>query len=224
MALKQVRTIFVSDLHLGHKNCKAKEFLAFLTRYEAPLIYLIGDIIDEWRLKLTWHWPQSHNDIIEEILRRARLGTTIIYILGNHDRFGYTQDIPLGNNIFIKKVTEHKSVDGKRYLILHGDGFDAVTHRTAWLLGTFHWLKFPDWGCIRHMRRQIARFVNWISSYEKALVAEAKGFDGVICGHSHKPEIKQIGESKYLNTGDWVDSKTAIIEELDGTLCLISEE
>lgn len=222
-SLKLVRTIFVSDLHLGCKNCKANEFLAFLAQYEASTIYMIGDIIDAWQLKLGWYWPQLYNDIMEELFRRARLGTTIIYILGNHDHIPHLQNMRIGNNIFIKNTANHMTIDGKRYLILHGDSFDAITHRTMWMLAMppICWISIPDWKSIKWFKRQFAHLVSWISSYEKAITAEAKGFDGIICGHSHTPQIKQIGELTYMNTGDWVTHCSSIIESVEGDLNLI---
>lgn len=240
-AVKQVRTLFLSDIHLGTKACQADLLLDFLKHIEAETIYLVGDIIDGWRLKSAWYWPQAHNDVIQKLLRRVRKGCRIIYIPGNHDEF--LRDF-VGQNFGGVELHEeiiHETADGKKLLILHGDKFDVVVNNVKWLAHLGDWaydiaiglniaigwvrrrLGLPYWSFSGWSKQKVKRAVNFIGAFEQAVVNDARKVDvhGVVCGHIHAPVIRTLGECLYLNTGDWVDSCSALIEEFDGRLDLI---
>ena len=238
---KSVRTLFLSDIHLGTRGCQAEALLDFLKHHEARTIYLIGDIIDGWRLRSVWYWPQLHNDIVQKLLRQVRKGTRIVYIPGNHDEF--LRDY-VGSNfggIEIAEEAIHEAEDGRRILILHGDKFDTVVRNIKWLAVLGDWaydfavflnrhisrfrrlFGLSDWSFSAYAKQKVKRAVNFISSFENAVAADAArhGVDAVMCGHIHQPEIRQIGAVQYLNTGDWVESCSAILEHDDGRLELV---
>lgn len=240
-ATQQVRTIFVSDFHLGTRGCQADLILDFLKVMEADTIYLVGDIIDGWRLKSGWLWPQSHNDVVQKLLRKVRKGTHIIYIPGNHDEF--LRDY-IGMNfggIHVEMEATHETADGKKFLILHGDKYDVVVKHIRWLAHLGDWaydlavtvntlvsfcrrrLGLPYWSFSGWSKRKVKSAVNFIGAFEEAVATDARrsGVDGVICGHIHQPSMRQIDGFHYINTGDWVDSCSALIEHLDGRLELL---
>ena len=240
MPLK-VRTLFVSDVHLGLPGCQAGMFLDFLAQHEAETICLVGDIVDGWRLRRSWYWPQAHNDVIQKLLRRARKGTRLIYLPGNHDEF--MRDY-LGAQFGAVEIVDtfiHVTADGKRFLVLHGDQFDVVMHYAPWLalLGAGAYsvmiavnrliamvrrrLGVSYWSLAHWAKQNVKNAVNIIGAYEAAVIAEARraGVDGIICGHIHHAENRMMNEIRYLNTGDWVESCTAIVEHMDGTLELV---
>jgi len=240
-AVKRVRTLFLSDIHLGTKACQADLLLDFLKHIEAETIYLVGDVIDGWRLKAGWYWPQAHNDVIQKLLRRVRKGCRIVYIPGNHDEF--LRDY-VGQNfggVEIHEEIVHETADGKRLLILHGDKFDVVVNNVKWLahLGdwaydiaiglniTIGWVRrrlgLPYWSFSGWSKQKVKRAVNFIGAFEKAVVNDARKFDvhGVVCGHIHAPVIREMDEYLYLNTGDWVDSCSALVEGFDGAIELM---
>ena len=239
--VKRYRAIFVSDLHLGTKACQAEAFIDFLRCNDAPLIYLIGDIIDFWRIKRDIYWPQSHNDVLQKLLRKARKGTGLVYIPGNHDeamrdycglRFG---------GIAIERHATHVAADGRRYLIIHGDEFDVVVRYAKWLALLGDWsygvalwanthfnavrrlLGLSYWSLSAYLKQKVKRAVNYIGEFEAALAQEARrnGAQGVVCGHVHHPAIRQVGDIAYVNTGDWVESRTAVAETEDGVFEII---
>lgn len=235
--VKNWRTLFISDVHLGTRGCQAELLLDFLKHNEAETIYLVGDMIDGWRLKNGWYWPQSHNDVVQKLLRRARKGTRLIYIPGNHDEF--MRDY-LGQHFGGVEVINqiiHTTADGKRILVIHGDQFDVVVMHARWLAYFGDWayefalwsntwfnrlrrlFKLPYWSFSAWAKLKVKKAVNFIGSFEETLAAEAErlGADGVICGHIHHAAIRQIGRIQYLNTGDFVESCTAIGEHDDGT-------
>ncbi len=237
----RVRTLFLSDLHLGTKGCQADALLEFLRRYDAETIYLVGDIIDGWRLKTGWYWPQSHNDVVQKLMRKVRKGTSLVYVPGNHDEF--LRDY-IGINLGGIELAEHaihETADGKRYLVIHGDQFDLVVMHAKWiaLLGDWAYttalfintylniirrrLGLTYWSLSAWAKMKVKNAVNYISRFEELLAAEAERqqADGVICGHIHHAAMHNTHKVAYVNTGDWVESCTAIIEHWDGSLELI---
>lgn len=238
------RTIFISDVHLGTRGCRAKLLVDFLLKHDASTLYLVGDIIDAWQLRRGWHWSKSHNAVIEAILEKARNGTRVIFIPGNHDEAarGYL-GIHFGG-IEVVAEDEFVSAAGKRYLVTHGDQFDTVVANARWMaylgdsayafliwlnpkINAFRRLWTPRyWSLSKWAKHQVKQAVNFISRYEDVLCEDARrrGFDGVICGHIHHAALRQMGDIHYVNTGDWVESCTAIIENDAGEFRLIDWE
>ena len=241
-----VRTLFLSDVHLGTRGCQADMLLQFLKRYDADTIYLVGDIIDGWKLKSGWFWPQAHNDVVQKLLKKVHRGARLIYIPGNHDEFarGY-----LGHNfggIDVVNEAVHEAADGKRYIVLHGDHFDLVVRHAPWLAhigdgaysfalqlngalnGIRRRLGFTYWSLSAWAKLKVKKAVNHIGRFEELLSLEARrhACDGVICGHIHHAVIQDLDGVRYMNTGDWVESCTALVEHEDGRFELIrwSEE
>jgi len=237
----RVRTLFISDVHLGTSGCQAALLLEFLRRYDADVIYLVGDIIDGWRFRSGWYWPQLQNDVIQKLLRKARKGTRLIYLPGNHDEFLRDYAGASFGHIEITDRAVHRTADGKDYLVLHGDQFDVVVAHARWLAHLGDWAyDFALWsnGIVNRMRRRLGlpywslsawaklrvkNAVNFIGQFEDVLAEEAQkaGAAGVICGHIHHAADREIKGIRYLNTGDWVESCTALAEDYDGTLRLI---
>jgi len=237
----RVRTLFLSDLHLGTKGCQAGLLLGFLKAYDADTLYLVGDIIDGWRLRSGWYWPQAHNDVVQKLLRKVRKGTRLVYVPGNHDEF--LRDY-IGSNfggIELADQAIHETADGKRFLVIHGDQFDMVVRHARWLallgdgaytvalvLNTYlnilrRRLGFSYWSLSAWAKLKVKNAVNYISRFEELLSAEARRHDadGVICGHIHHAALHDVFGIRYVNTGDWVESCTAIVEHYDGTLELV---
>ena len=235
------RTIFLSDVHLGTRGCQAELLLDFLRDNEADTLYLVGDIVDGWRLKASWYWPQAHNDVIQKLLRKVRKGTRVVYVPGNHDEF--LRDY-VGSNfggVEIVEETIHETADGRRILILHGDKFDVVIRNVRWLafmgdwaydLAIFinghvsrvrRWFGLPYWSFSAWSKQKVKQAVNFIGAFQAAVVADAEkhGVNAVVCGHIHQPAVEQFGAVQYLNCGDWVESCTAIVEHFDGRLELV---
>lgn len=236
------RTIWISDLHLGTTGCQAKRLLEFLKATESETLYLVGDIVDGWQLKRRWYWDQTHNNIVQTVLKKAKKGTNVIFVPGNHDEAA-RQFIELDfGGIKVRDELVHTTADGKRLLVLHGDRFDGVIACAKWLayLGDSlytvilklnqvfnHWRAragLPYWSLSQYLKLKVKNAVSYITKFEDALADEARkrGLDGVICGHIHKPEIRDIGGILYCNDGDWVESLSALIEEADGELRLIT--
>ena len=238
---KRYRTIWISDVHLGTRGCKADLLLDFLKHNECETLYLVGDIVDGWRLRKSWYWPQTHNDLVQKVLRRARKGCRVIYLPGNHDELfrDYT-DLYLGGIAVVSEAI-HQTADGRRLLVLHGDQFDAVVKFAKWLaiLGDHayagalvlnHWfnlvrrrLGYPYWSLSAYLKSRVKNAVEYVGQFEAAVADEARrrGVDGVVCGHIHKPEIRHIGPILYCNDGDWVESCTALVEHADGRLQIV---
>jgi len=235
------RTIFISDIHLGTSGCQAKRLLEFLKATESDKLYLIGDIVDGWQLKRRWYWHQTHNDVVQLVLKKAKKGTKVIFVPGNHDE-SIRQFIGMDfGGIKIRDELVHKTADGRKLLVLHGDRFDGVIACAKWLayVGDSLYtliLKFnqyynswrarvglPYWSLSQYLKLKVKNAVGYITSFEQALADEArkKGLDGVICGHIHKPEIREIDGILYCNDGDWVESLSALIEEQTGQLRLV---
>ena len=233
------KTIFVSDVHLGTKDCKAELLNNFLKNNTCEKLYLVGDIIDGWKVqKNKLRWKQSHSNVLRRILGFSKRGTQVIYVAGNHDEFLRTF-IPYGislGNVTICNHIEHVGVDGKHYLVVHGDMFDGITRLHKWLsfLGDsaydfvlnlnskYNWLRhkmgFGYWSLSQYLKHKVKKAVDFMFQFEKNLAAycKRKGYDGVICGHIHNAEIKQIDGVTYMNDGDWVESCTALVEHFDG--------
>jgi UDP-2,3-diacylglucosamine pyrophosphatase LpxH len=235
------RTIFISDTHLGTRGCKAELLVDFLRRHECDRLYLIGDIVDVWRLRRSWYWPQSHNDIALELLRKVRAGTKIIYVPGNHDELARDYiGLTLGG-VEVAFEMVHETVDGRRFLIMHGDHFDGIVKHARWLahlgdwayavaLGVNDGLNFlrrrmglSYWSLSAYLKHKVKNAVEYVSNYETAIVREAlhRKVDGVICGHIHHAEMREIDGILYCNDGDWVESCTALVEAKDGALSII---
>ncbi len=238
---RHYRAIWISDIHLGTRGCKAEFLLDFLRHNESEYLYLVGDIVDGWRLTRSWYWTQSHNDVIQKLLRKARKGAKVFYIPGNHDDWlrDYTQ-IQMGG-VWLVDEAIHVTADGRRMLIIHGDAFDGVVRYARWiaLLGDWAYdnvlklnhyynlarrkLGYPYWSLSAYLKSKVKNAVSYISNFESAVAAEAqrRGTDGVICGHIHKAEIREISGILYCNDGDWVESCTALVEHFDGRFELV---
>lgn len=239
--LRRYRTIWLSDIHLGTPGCRADYLLDFLRVHSAETLYLVGDILDGWRLRKGWYWPQTHNDVIQKILRTARKGTRVVYVPGNHDEVS-RQFIGLSfGGIEVAEDAIHVTAGGQRLLVTHGDLFDAVMQHAGWLarlgsslyellLNLNRWMNavrlrlgLPYWSMSQYVKHQVKDAVNFISQFEHAMAAEARrrGCDGVVCGHIHKAEIRTIDGVIYCNDGDWVESMTALVETFEGKLDIV---
>jgi len=241
--MKKYRSIWISDLHLGTNGCKADDLCKFLKQHECEHLYLVGDIVDGWKLNRGWYWPQSHSNVVRRLLTKAKRSTNITYITGNHDEFlrDWTRFGLYLGNVKIVNEAEHIGVDGKRYLVTHGDMFDAVTRNYKWvsLLGdlayellikansvlnkTCKWFGYGYWSFSRYIKVNVKQATSFIFKFEKHLAEyAAKGqYHGVFCGHIHMPEIRKIDNIVYLNDGCWVENCSAIVENFDGTFELL---
>ena len=240
-AKQRYRSVFISDTHMGTRGCRSDFLVDFLRRTECDRLYLVGDIVDGWRLKKAWYWDSNHDEVIRLILRMARSGTEVTYIPGNHDELfrGW-----LGHEFAgVKLVREavHEGADGRRYLVIHGDEFDGViryakllAHLGDWAynaaLAMNRWfnaarrvLGYPYWSLSQWLKRQVKEAVKAIDRFETALAHEARrrGLQGVICGHIHHAEMREVQGVLYMNDGDWVESCTALVEHADGRFELI---
>jgi len=238
---KRYRAIWISDVHLGTKACHADFLLDFLKQNDAETLYLVGDIVDGWRLKRSWYWPQQHNDVVQKILRKARKGTKVYYIPGNHDEFVRQFVGQRFGGIEIRDEIVHTTRDGRRLLVIHGDQFDVVVRYAKWLahigdkayvllLATNHWVNvvrrrfgFSYWSLSAYMKHRAKRAVEFIGRFQLALSEEARrrGLDGVVCGHIHTAEFRDMNGLVYCNDGDWVESCTALVEHFTGELEII---
>jgi UDP-2,3-diacylglucosamine pyrophosphatase LpxH len=236
-----VRSVFISDIHLGTAGCQAHALLDFLRVTRCDYLYLVGDIVDGWQLRRRWFWPQSHNDVIQKILRAARKGTQVIFIPGNHDEFARRYAGHEFGGIVVMQDCVHVTADGRKLWVTHGDLFDGVIQCAKWLayLGdqayeftlrlnrTFNSMRarmgLPYWSLSQYLKHKVKRAVSYVSDFETAVAHEAKrrGLDGVVCGHIHRAEMREIEGVLYCNDGDWVESLTALIEHADGRLELI---
>ncbi|MEM8484735.1 MAG: UDP-2,3-diacylglucosamine diphosphatase [Bacteroidota bacterium] len=236
------RAIWISDFHLGTRNTKADFLLDFLKANDSEYLYLVGDVIDGWALGKSWYWPQQHNDVIQKILRKARKGTRVTYIPGNHDNFarGFI-DLQFGG-IHTKLRSIHTTLDGRQLLVLHGDEFDGVIKYAQWLsvLGAKAyqltlsmnrwynvvrgWFDLPYWSLSAYLKQKAKRAVQHVANFEEAVATEALKYEveGVVCGHIHHAEIRNIDGVLYCNAGDWVESCTALVEHVDGKLEIIN--
>ena len=235
------RAIFISDLHLGTPGCQADALLSFLKHNSSDYLYLVGDIVDGWQLKRRWHWPQAHNDVIQKLLRRARKGTRVVYVPGNHDEFARQFVNHQFGGVELLEEAEHTLADGRRLWLTHGDYFDAVVQYAKWLahvgdnlyeltlkLNRYlaklrNHLGLQYWSLSAYLKHKVKSALNYVTSFEDALAQEAKrrGFQGVVCGHIHRAQIRDIEGVLYCNDGDWVESRSALVEHFDGALELL---
>jgi UDP-2,3-diacylglucosamine pyrophosphatase LpxH len=233
---KTYRAVFISDVHLGMRNSQALALLDFLKCVECDVLYLVGDIVDFWKVRRGPHWPQSHNDVLQKLLRKARKGTRIVFIPGNHDD-GLRDYTGMNfGGVELRRDVIHEGANGRRYLVLHGDEFDVVVRYARWLafLGDRSYdaalaLNVPlnfarrifglgHWSLSAFLKLKVKSAVNYIGEFEDALAGEARRRDatGLICGHIHHANERTIDGIHYLNCGDWVESCTAIVEHFDG--------
>ncbi len=238
-----VRTIFISDTHLGTRGCRSDFLADFLGRVSCQHMFLVGDIIDGWRLRKSWYWDEQHDNVLRLILGHARSGAEVTYIPGNHDEM-FRAWLPVGLEIAgirLRDEAIHQTVTGKRLLVIHGDQFDSVVRYARFLAllgdGAYtaalvinRWfnavrrrLGYPYWSLSAWLKRQVKEAVKAIDRFETALAGEARrrGLDGVVCGHIHHAEMREVNGVLYLNDGDWVESCTALVEHHDGRLELI---
>ncbi|MGA7983843.1 MAG: UDP-2,3-diacylglucosamine diphosphatase [Burkholderiales bacterium] len=240
--MPKVRSIFLSDIHLGTRACQADRLLDFLREHESEHVYLVGDIVDFWAMQRSIHWTAEQNTVVQKILKRARHQTNVVYVPGNHDE-ALREYVGLAfGDIRVVQDCVHTAADGRRYLVLHGDAFDQVTKYHRWLarLGDraydlvvrlnlgLSWLRrrlglAGYWSLAGYAKRKVKSALNFIFDFEAAVAryARERGFDGVVCGHIHAAALKQVDGVTYVNCGDWVDSCTAVVEHFDGRLELI---
>ena len=236
----EYRTVWISDLHLGTRGCDARGLLDFLRATECERLYLVGDVVDFWRLRREHYWPQSHSDVIQKLLRKARKGAEVIWIPGNHDEF-CRNFWGIYGNVVIKNHDVHATADGRRLLVIHGHEFDSVTTYAQWLahigdrgyelllaanrplnaLRTRFGLGY--WSLSAYVKHRVKSAVSFISHFEEAVVRYSARYqvNGVVCGHIHTPAVRQIRDVDYYNTGDWVESSTALVEHFDGRIELL---
>lgn len=234
---QRVRALFLSDVHLGTRASKSEKLYDFLRHHDADTIYLVGDIVDGWRLRARWHWPQAHNDVIRELFDAAARGAKIVYLPGNHDAF--MRDYPGTHfaGIEVAETAIHVGADGRRYVVVHGDHFDRATqvpHGIAAIAGRLNMALFalsdqwsrvrmaaglPGWSLSQWARRRVKESIDYIGQFEREIsaLAAAHQADGVICGHVHHAAIHDRLGVRYINCGDWLESCTAAVECLDGT-------
>ena len=237
----RLRSVFVSDVHLGSKGCRADLLLEFLKSVEVENLYLVGDIFDLWAMRKGFFWPQEHNNVVRTILGKAKGGTRVIYIPGNHDEDLREFCGSVFGNLEIHREYVHGTADGRKLLVMHGDEFDTVVKCSPWLaklgsnvydflLGLNRHVNavrrlcgMPYWSLASYLKHKAKTAVQYIASFEQAVAhaARKRGVDGVVCGHIHRAEISDIDGVQYCNDGDWVESCTALVEHFDGTLEII---
>jgi UDP-2,3-diacylglucosamine pyrophosphatase LpxH len=235
------RTIWISDLHLGTPGCQAAALLDFLRCTESETLFLVGDIVDGWQLKRQWYWPQAHNDVVQKLLRKARKGTRVLFVPGNHDEFARRY---LGHDFGGIEVVEewlHRTADGRTLWVTHGDLYDGVVQCARWLahVGDHAYeftlklnrhlnslrarLGLPYWSLSKYLKLKVKRAVSYVGDFEAALAkaARERGAHGVVCGHIHHAELREVDGVLYANDGDWVESLTALVEHADGRLEIV---
>ena len=238
---QRLRAIFISDLHIGTPGFQADALLEFLKAHSCETLYLVGDIVDGWQLRRRWFWPQSHNDVVQKLLRRARKGCRVIYVPGNHDEFARGFAGHAFGGVDIMQEAVHITASGQRLWVIHGDHFDGVIQCAKWLAYVGDWLYeftlkvnrhlnrlrgrlgLEYWSLSAYLKHKVKKAVNFISDFEVAVAHEARrrGYDGVVCGHIHHAEIRDVDGVLYCNDGDWVESRTALVEHMDGRLEII---
>jgi UDP-2,3-diacylglucosamine pyrophosphatase LpxH len=237
----RMRAVFVSDIHLGTTGCQADALLDFLKHHPCDYLYLVGDIVDGWQLRRRWFWPQAHNDVVQKLLRSARKGTRVVFIPGNHDEFArYFIGYHFGG-IQVVDDAVHTTADGRQLWVTHGDYFDGVIQCAKWLayLGDNAYeftlrmnrhlnrlrarMGLPYWSLSAYLKHKVKKALNYVNDFEAAVAAEARsrGHDGVVCGHIHRAQIRTINGTLYCNDGDWVESRSALVEHMDGRLELV---
>lgn len=237
----EFRSIWISDTHLGGKDLKSKQLYDFLRNTKSEYLYLVGDIVDMWKLKRKWYWPPINDAIAQLIFQKASSGTKVIYIPGNHDAEFRKYCGATFKNIEIHHEYIHENANGNRFLILHGDKFDSVVQNNRWLadIGSIAYellLKVNRWfnnyreirgksyfSLSAYLKHKCKLAVNYISNFEQVLIDEMRkqNVDGLICGHIHNADIKNMDGFLYTNSGDWVESCTALAENFNGTMGII---
>jgi UDP-2,3-diacylglucosamine pyrophosphatase LpxH len=235
------RAVFISDLHLGTPGCQAAALLEFLRHHTCDSLYLVGDIVDGWQLRRRWFWPQLHNDVVQKLLRQARKGCRIVFVPGNHDEFARAFEGHSFGGIQVVNEAVHTTADGRSLWVIHGDYFDGVIQCAKWLaylgdnlyefsLKLNRYLNslraragLPYWSLSAYLKGKVKKALNYVTDFEEAVAAEAlrRGHQGVVCGHIHRAEMREIGGVLYCNDGDWVESCTALVEHRDGRLELV---
>ena len=235
------RAVFISDLHLGTPGCQAEALLDFLKSHTSDTLYLVGDIVDGWQLRRKWYWPQAHNDVVQKLLRRVRKGSRVVYIPGNHDEFARDFVQHHFGGIEVLEEASHTLLDGRKLWLIHGDYFDAVVQYAKWLAYVgdslyeltlrlnrhFNRLRakfgLRYWSLSAYLKGKVKKALNFVTDFENAVANEAlkRGYQGVVCGHIHRAEIRMINGVLYCNDGDWVESRSALVEHMDGHLELI---
>jgi len=238
---RKYRTVWISDIHLGTRGCNAALLLDFLHAIECETLYLVGDIVDGWRLRKGWYWPDTHNEVVRRLLKLAHRGTRVVLIAGNHDEMLRPYAGMSFGGIEIADEAIHRTADGRDLLITHGDAFDVVVLYHRWLafLGDQAYtlllhanvvlnrvrrrLQLPYWSLSSYLKMRVKNAVAYVGEFEEAVARAAaeRGVDGVVCGHIHCAEIRQIGAITYYNDGDWVESCTALVEAADGTMSIL---
>jgi len=219
----KVRTAWISDVHLGTPGCQAHALLDFLKQVDCDTLYLVGDIIDGWQLRRSWYWPQAHNDVVQKLLRKARKGTRVIFIPGNHDEFARKF---LGHSFGGVEVAEewiHTTADGRRLWVTHGDLYEFTLKLNRHLNSWRARMGLPYWSLSKYLKLKVKRAVSYVGDFESALAREARkrGVDGLVCGHIHHAEMRTVEGILYCNDGDWVESLTALVEHEDGQLAIL---
>ena len=235
------RSVFISDLHLGTAGCQAGPLLDFLRSHTSDHLFLVGDIVDGWQLRKRWYWPQAHNDVVQKLLRRARKGCRVVYVPGNHDEFARQFVGHHFGGIEVVAEAVHVTATGQRLWVIHGDYFDGVIQCAKWLahVGDTLYeftlrmnrhlnllrgrLGLPYWSLSAYLKHKVKKALNYVTDYETAVAHEARrrGHQGVVCGHIHRAEMRRIDGVLYCNDGDWVESRTALVEHHDGRLELV---
>jgi len=239
---QRFRAVFISDIHLGTAGCQADALLDFLKHHKSDYLYLVGDIVDGWQLRRRWYWPQAHNDVVQKLLRRARKGCKVTFIPGNHDEFARAFVGHQFGGIEVHEDTTHTTADGRTLWVTHGDYFDGVIQCAKWLayLGDYAYeftlrlnrhlnnlrgrLGLPYWSLSAYLKHKVKLALNYVTDFEVAVANEARhrGHQGVVCGHIHRAEMREIQGVLYCNDGDWVESRTALVEHMDGRLELVT--
>jgi UDP-2,3-diacylglucosamine pyrophosphatase LpxH len=235
------RSVWISDVHLGTKDCQSEMLYSFLDSIKCDYLYLVGDIIDVWAMRRKWHWPKQYNEVVHKLLKRSRKGAKVVYIPGNHDEFfreflGYQF-----GDVEVVQHAIHETADGRKLLVLHGDVFDTIVLYKPWLSHLGSWayghlitlnrffngirkrFGMPYWSLSGAIKRKVKEAVKFLTNFEQLLIDEAKRMkvDGVVCGHIHQPAMHDMEGVQYINTGDWVENCTAVVEHEDGTLEII---
>ncbi len=238
----KVRSVWISDIHLGFRGCSADFLLDFLHKVDCDYLYLVGDIIDVWEMKKRMYWPQAHNNVIRTLLGKAKHNTKVIYVPGNHDEVLRDFDGAVFGNVEIQNEVIHTTADNRKLLIIHGDQFDSVVKISPmlakvgsrlyeWLLRANRYvnmvrrkLGFSYWSLAAFLKHKVKNAVQYISNFEEAVAHEAarQGVDGVVCGHIHRAEIARHHNVDYYNCGDWVESCTALVEHPNGEMEIIN--
>jgi UDP-2,3-diacylglucosamine pyrophosphatase LpxH len=235
------RSIWLSDIHLGFRHCKADYLLEFLSRTECKTLYVVGDLIDLWNLRRQWHWPSKHSEVLQQLLAKAENGTEVIYVVGNHDELFRQFHGHHFGRIRIERQADHVTTDGRRLLVTHGDEFEHAIRigRFTKLLGCLsydlllmvnrlyngirRWRGQPYYSLAAAIKKRVRNAREAIDAFEQAAVHYAQGhdYDGIVCGHIHVPEIRHFGKTLYCNDGDWVENCTSLVERIDGGLELL---